>query len=182
VEVGVAILCASVPSIKALTSKLPPLPHICGSHTFAHQSAISLPYGFRHVNHTSGSVGLDSMHSRMSLAKMGTVTRCKTLQGGVMKNMRWRARCVKGGDAQAQGDSPPQTVTQPVLFPWPDTTHLFPPCSLLAVPFSPLAFSCRWGWLLTSTTFVFMALQTAPARGFMNFIESYSLTPYQRHN
>jgi hypothetical protein len=77
VEVGTAIVCASIPSIKPLISKLLPGRIFTSRHNrSAPQSAISGPYDLKHLSGVGGyGVGLDSRHSRMSLAKTGTVTR-----------------------------------------------------------------------------------------------------------
>jgi hypothetical protein len=77
-EVGTAILCASIPSIKALVSILPPGCIFCNSCESPHQSAISMPYDLRHLSGISSSLGPGSLHSRMSLAKRGTVARVYT--------------------------------------------------------------------------------------------------------
>jgi hypothetical protein len=86
VEVGTAIVCASIPSIKPLISKLLPGRIFTSRHNrSAPQSAISGPYDLKHLSGVGGygvgldsrhsRMGLDSRHSRMSLAKTGTVTR-----------------------------------------------------------------------------------------------------------
>jgi len=77
VEVGTAILCASVPSIKPLISKLLPgrIFSTQGRRTAGRVSAISGPYDLKHLSGIVSSVGLDSRHSRMSLNKTTMMTR-----------------------------------------------------------------------------------------------------------